>query len=36
MDHMNGSDFTAVGAQPAFLKLAAELLSIEEEDRPFS
>ena len=36
MDHVNGSEFTAVGAQLASLKLAAELLCIEEEGSPFS
>ena len=36
VDHVNGSEFAAVGAQMASLKLAAELLCIKEDSSPFS
>jgi len=36
MDQVNGSEFTAAGAQLPSLKLVAELLCIEKEGSPFS
>lgn len=36
IEHVNGSEFTAAGAQLASLKLAAALLDVEEEGSPFS